>query len=147
MPSPVYILCSESGAEDRETGRLSLFNIIEQVNFARQQQGSASIGTFGGLSIQAVAVWAKEESDDPEQEFEFSFVVQFPGRDLLTAHSGKFRFQGRLSRLILQMMNASFDAAGEFSVECQIRKYVPTDAKWMCQRYSFPVVELPPPAG
>lgn len=36
MPKPVYIVCSLSGAEDKATGLISLYHVLETIHVIRQ---------------------------------------------------------------------------------------------------------------
>ena len=146
MPLPVYMLCSESGAEDTTTRRFSHFNVLEQVNISRLPETlKEKVLVVPSLAFQAVAVWEKEDSDDPDQEFEYRFVIRLPGSDEeIVANSGTFKFQARRQRLVLSAGGAMFQAVGLFRIECLLRPMGGEDNAWMKQKYSFPVVESPP---
>src|SRR5208283_6230207 len=128
MPIPVYILCSESGAEDKETRRFSHFHVIEQMNVARLSEASGQVWLVPSLEFQAVALWAREDSDGPEQEFEFRWLVRLPKGEEMVVHTGKFRFQSRLQRIVLTGGGNLFQTPGEFSVQCHIRPVGATEA-------------------
>jgi len=97
------------------------------------------------LSFLAVAVWEKEDSDDPDRDFEFRFVIRLPGSDEeIVANSGTFKFQSRWQRLVLTAGGAMFQSPGLFRIECLLRPLGSETDAWIKQKYSFPVVETPP---
>ena len=71
MPIPVYIICCESGTEDKYTGMASLFNIIDRISLKTTDAQKSEIGLIGRTSppIRIVAVWSASHADDFEGEF------------------------------------------------------------------------------
>src|SRR5208337_5639855 len=71
MPKPVYILCSESGSEDKTTSLVSHFKVLEQIEL-RQLPKPPEVAALiiPGLFFQMVAVWMAAEDDDPDQKYE-----------------------------------------------------------------------------
>ena len=71
MPKPVYIICSESGSEDKTTSLVSHFKVLEQIEI-REPPKPPEGGTIviGPLNFQMVAVWTAAEGDDPDQKYE-----------------------------------------------------------------------------
>jgi hypothetical protein len=143
MPRPVYMLCAESGSEDRRTGLISHFKVLEQVHVRRLPEvPTGQILVVQSLQFQVVTVWEKEESDASTQDFEYRFVLRLPpdGEEVV-AQSGTIRFDNRRYRLILETGGNLFQAVGLFQVECRLRPVGATDDAWIVQRYSFPVID------
>src|SRR5690349_11661037 len=96
MPKPIYIICSESIAQDRETNVLSLFNIIERFVVT---PGAAIVDNDTGMpvvsliSFRVIAVWMGTE-DDRDVQYESQMILHHPndpGKDM-TVDAGKFVF-------------------------------------------------------
>jgi hypothetical protein len=126
MPKPVYIICSEGGADDRATGALSHFNVLEEVRVARIQT-PASGQPAGGQPIPRVvpvrmtAVWMQDQGDPPDQAYDFEVAIRQPAEPELVVSSGQFTFATSFHRLIAPMYFAGFSALGVLEVECRIR--------------------------
>jgi hypothetical protein len=147
MARPLYILCAESGAEDKRTGLFSHFKVIEQVEVrALPNASEGKTVIVPRMQFQAVAVWAKEERDDPKQEYEYRFLFYLPpNEEEVVVKSGTFRFDSLLFyRFIITSLGDVFQGAGTFRAECRIRPTQSKDDTWMSQSYSFAVVERDP---
>src|SRR4051794_40029299 len=90
MPRPIFIICSGSGAEDRTTGLLSIFNVIDKVMFHRvplPQPTSPPV-----VEMRVTAAWSREEQD-VDQEYEYEVVVSVPPEgDEHIVGRGRFAF-------------------------------------------------------
>lgn len=130
MPRPVYILCSRSGAEDKVTGLLSHYHVLERISFTSPMPDQPNVS----FCLRVTAVWMREEGDDPEQGYEFQFVLRFPpgGEESIVAE-GTFRFSHPLHRMIVDTPIARFGGPGLFRVENRIRP-VGTEG-WSTQHY------------
>ena len=83
MPKPVYVMCAHDIVQDKETNRMSIFNVVEKM-VVKQFAKPVSVGQMEpgmlppGLGLlKAVAVWMKEPSD--AGEFEHEFVITSDG--------------------------------------------------------------------
>jgi len=146
MPKPVYILCSESGAEDKLTGLVSHFKVLEQIvvfELPKPQEGQ--MGVISLIPCQIVAVWAKEEEDDPAQEYEFRVLLSLPSKpEPILAASGRLVFEETKPRhrTTVGVAGLAFHGTGVFRVEHQIRPVGGDDQSWLVQSYEVPVVYL-----
>jgi hypothetical protein len=75
MPRPGYIICSASGSHDEFTKQISLFNVVEAVQVEEVQAQPSVMMQVTPLQMRITAVWLKEETDSPEQEFETHLAV------------------------------------------------------------------------
>jgi hypothetical protein len=49
MPKPVYIICSQAGIEDKRTGLVSIFNVIEKIQITTKQLDPTSKQSILGI--------------------------------------------------------------------------------------------------
>lgn len=74
MPRLEYFLVCESASVDRDTNRLSLFNIIEEIQPIRQGE----IDGHPILQLVAVSCWIKEQGDE-DRDFQVVLRIHDPG--------------------------------------------------------------------
>ena len=81
MPTPVFIICSESGAVDRFTNLVSIHNVFDRL-IVKQRQPDENVPATGSpwLSFRVTAVWRSSE-EEREGEFEHETLLVFPGQD------------------------------------------------------------------
>ncbi|HEY7426933.1 MAG TPA: hypothetical protein VH682_22040 [Gemmataceae bacterium] len=107
MPRPFYIVCAVSGALDKRTNAISLFGLVETIEFHElKPPPDAQPGTplvVAPLSMLIATAWLREEGDSPEQYFEAEIVCFLPGSDepALTVPFEPFRFERPVHRLIV----------------------------------------------
>lgn len=98
MPDLEYFLVCESVSVDRETNRVSFFNVLE--DFTVAEPGSAP----GGFITQfaAVSCW-NQGTDDGDSEHEVTVRIRAPEVD---NHESKIRFQmnKKRQRLIMRFL-------------------------------------------
>jgi hypothetical protein len=144
MPKPVYILCAESGAEDRITGLVSHFNVIEQIElreYPRPPEGMAAM--VQPLSMQVTAAWMRVDGDDPSQQYELKLSVFLPpdGKEVLvgsdTIVMDKLRYRATAYVKGLLMSNA-----GSFRAESRLRPVGSGDDSWLVQTYEVAVLYI-----
>lgn len=86
MPTPVFVVCSESISQDRETNKLSIFSIIERLNL---RIGEKPDGTPEKIAITAfrgrlTAVWMFNPGEvNIPFEHEVAFLLPPNGEELL----------------------------------------------------------------
>jgi len=97
MPIPLYVICSESASEDKSTGLLSLFHIIEKIQIGTHRAGEP-IPRAPVSQMRVTAVWMKESMDD-DHEFEFETVLIPPNGEGKVIGSGSFVFTKDLFRI------------------------------------------------
>jgi len=148
MPRPVYIICSESGAQDASTNLLSLFQVFESLQLNEippedLQSGKPVIIPIP--TIHAVAVWMSQPDDPPDQEYEFQMAFLLPPNDAeRIVHEGKFSFiKGKpLYRMVVRGYMPQLTSPGLFRIECRIRKV--GEENWLRQDYPIPVEAVTP---
>src|ERR1039458_9814747 len=98
MPTPAYIICSQSGTEDAATGAVSVFNILEKIRFSR-------VLTPGGtpLVIHVTAAWIRKD-DEEGKAFEFSVDILGPQSEA-KVHFGEqdFKFATPHQRIVVKL--------------------------------------------
>jgi len=98
MPKPRFIVCSQSGSEDKDTQLLSLFNLIDKLVFSQTPVAGSPI-----VELRITASWAKEENDDGKH-FELQARLNIPGSaksvdfpiEPFTFSAQNYRFTGRI---------------------------------------------------
>jgi hypothetical protein len=141
------MLCSESGSIDRDTNRMSHFNVVDQLtttvqHSAPQPANDKRIPAFliGSFKLQVVSVWARESGDDPEAEYEMEFSVKRPEDDKpQNPVQSTFRFSGSVHRLVinLEIAQRPQPVSGDFAFESRLRKK--GSKTWLTQSYALPV--------
>jgi hypothetical protein len=143
MPKAVYILCSESGSEDKTTNVVSHFNVIEQIEIRELARPPGSVPFVQALSCRITAVWAKAESDEPSQEYEFRFSLYLPPEgNELPIGSGTFSLEKPRFRAMGFVAGLVFPGTGTFRVECKIRPIGGGEDSWITQSYEIPVIHI-----
>ncbi len=84
MAKPVYILCAQSGSEDKNTGLFSVFGIIERIAFKTKREAKEGAQPAALLKIFTLAVCMREEGDADGEMFDGEFLMRFPpdGKEL-----------------------------------------------------------------
>jgi hypothetical protein len=148
MPRPVLIVCAESGAVDKLTNRLSVFDIVEKVLFQRiENQPPGSI--LPKFKMQVVAIWMRQddESDDDQFESEFAIVTSGSQQEAsvvkmeFSFEPGKQLFRG----IALLDAPLPIDGAGRMEILNRVRKV--GDADWITQSYPILVEEVVQPTA
>ncbi len=127
MPRHVYTICSRLGSEDKFTGLVSLYHVIEALTMTRPLPGQSAIP----FTFRITSVWMKEDNDDAEQEYEFRLLLRLPpdGREIDIANN-RFRFNGPCRRIVSEAFLQSLvpdqafeglDGLGLMNVVCGIR--------------------------
>lgn len=142
MPQPVYIICSLSGAEDKHTGLLSHFDIVEKFQITRiptERKKEFPITT--GPTFRMVAVWMQTSEDSPDQEFEYETVLFMPpDNKQVTANQGRFSFSKPLHRFVMSFVGIPIEGPGLMYLEHRVRS-VDSDA-WLKQKYPIFLEEV-----
>jgi hypothetical protein len=147
MVKPHSIICAESGSQDKVTGLLSLFNVIEKFQIAKLSAppaGQAAVVPEQRFLI--AATWRKEDTDDPNQEYEFEFVLFMPpnGSEGKISEGG-FLFSMPMHRITLNFRGLMpFNGGGWLRIEARLRKKGEQD--WIKQDYWIIVEEIVTPS-
>jgi hypothetical protein len=148
MPRPVYILCSESGTEDKQTGLLSFFHVIEKIQIISVPEADEQGRVFlTSQRIRVVAVWMRGEEDSPTQEFEYQTVLVLPPyHKEIPSGYGRFVFSKPLHRFTVSDLGPLlFEGPGIMRAESRLRKL--GEQTWLKQDYPIIVEEFQPHPG
>jgi hypothetical protein len=145
MPSPSYIICCETGTEDKYTGLASLFNVIDRIVVRRHTRQTPDGGAVkSGPTIRIVAVWRAVGDHDYQAEFEseLNLLLSPIGKET-TLHSDTFRFLPDKSRhrIVVIIGALDLDQSGLLVFESRIRRL--GDPDWLSQSYVVDVVVMP----
>lgn len=95
MPTPVHIICSQSGVEDKTTGLVSAFHIFEKLLIGQM----STQGALPLVQMRISATWMREDRDR-DREFQFETGVLIPGiPSIFEAGRGTFFFSNDFQRL------------------------------------------------
>ena len=146
MPLPIYIICSESGTEDRYTGLMSHFNVLEKFLLSKIDPSKVSqlpqpAPAIPLGRIRVVSVWMKMDEESEDDEFEYSLDVVLPPDGKRTcASTGKFKFTKPLYRIQINLIGQPpIEGSGVLWIECNVRQLA--SDSWMAQRYPI-IIEL-----
>jgi len=123
MPKPVYIICSGSGSEDKTTGLISLFQVIEKLRFSSVVPLDLSI-VSPLMEMRVTAIWMRCPEDEG-QEFEFETRVLLPPEDTIIklGEQGKFSFAQHHHRLVAIMRGfPPFRGSGIMRFQSRLRR-------------------------
>jgi hypothetical protein len=145
MPKPAYILSSESGSEDRLTGKFSLFGLVERLQLQRiaPQNG---IVVVPSVSLWLTALWMRE-AGDVGREFEWEFSIHLPAAEVpLVVGTGVFVFDGEFQRIGLRSTGPiGINAPGTLRIICRVRAQG-TD-EWFSQEFPILVIDATAPSA
>lgn len=133
MPRPLYLICSKSGSEDKQTGLLSMYHVLERLALAPQEPDRPR----PPFSFRIVSAWLREEGDDKEQEYEFSVLLHFPSEDQgREVAKDSFYLTHPIYRIVINAQLGGCDGPGILTVESRIRPVGTED--WVVQ--AFPIL-------
>jgi hypothetical protein len=148
MPIPLYILCAESSAIDAQRNSLSVFNVIEQIQLVKIEEGAQALppGARPVPTVRIIAVWGREEND-VNQMFEGQIVIRIlPGQqEMVIGHIPPFSFPTSVGRLIGNdaALPPTFHGPGWLQIECRLHRV--GQEEWISQRCSIRIEEASPP--
>ena len=152
MPKPLYILCSQSGSEDKLTGLMSHFSVLEQIEVRPPQPaldgaihivGSVNMQVVSSVDFQVVAMWRKTSMDDPEQPFQFILSLFLPpNNEVLELLNGTFMFEKPRFRATAIVQGLILRSPGILRAECRVRKLDDNDDAWIVQEFDVDVMEV-----
>jgi hypothetical protein len=141
MPKPIFIIVCQTGTQDKDTGAISLFHVVEKIEATILKpppegfQGPIFIQT---MPLRVVATWMKSDDDAHDQEFDFHIAGYMPpDRKVGFEANGKFTFaEGMpLHRLTVNISGQiPITEPGVMWVENRVRKSG-TDSAWLSQEY------------
>jgi hypothetical protein len=150
MPRPLYIVCAQSSADDKESSIISIFNVVEKLQIAQlpteEHPGSKLLLLWPGL--RAVSAWMATADEDYTAEFESSMVLHFPGNpEPFEASRSTFRFESQAKPTM--RFTAKFETPptatvpGILRVEQKIRRV--GSVEWLSHDYPI-IIDLVPTA-
>lgn len=138
MPLPSYIVCSESVSEDRVTSQISLFNIVDRVQFAKLPPGVIAVG---GINFAITAAWRREDGDTG-REFEFESGVFTPEEFRYVLGNGTLVFSAQNVRIVSRVFGSvPATKSGIMRAFSRIRIKDDPEATWHTQQYLIDVEE------
>jgi hypothetical protein len=143
MAEPVYMLCCQSGADDRNSGIASHFNIIDkfEVQYIDISKLNGDVPTVVfAQPLRVVAVWRAVEDADYEGQFEVEFKAASPGQPEWSFFASTFRFDRSKPRhrFTIDLPPPLFQESGCLVIESRIRRDDNTD--WLYQKYIIDIV-------
>lgn len=143
MPKPVYIVCSQAGIEDKRTGLVSIFNVIEKIQITTKQLDPTSKQSILGIpTLRVLAVWMTTEEDKPDETFDYEMVFIIPPANKeLVAVKGQFLFTKPLHRFFIDCVGLPIEGTGILRIESRIRKV--SSEEWLRQSYPIFLERIP----
>ena len=151
-----YIICSESRLVDRTSGLVSHINALEQITVsltptvhpeATHAGKPAETKSIRFPNMVLVAVWMRDEQDDPDQQYHFETRLYRPGEATpTTVQQGEFAFgESMFFRIELVLQHGPPGEAstevpmrpGVLRLESRIRRH--GSEEWLSQDYPIPV--------
>lgn len=151
MAKPAYIICAHSCVEDRETGIISAFQIIDKLQVTPlpvPPPGQNLVVLWQGMVI--MIGWLGEPPDIG-QEFEMATRFVLPNGETQDLAQTPFRFgdpdpRKVLHRFVLRFPQPpSFNIPGLVLIESRIRRT--GTEQWISQSYPLIIEVLPPPTA
>lgn len=142
MPRPVYIICSESGSDDRHTNLVSHFNVLEKIHFFRNAPDQKKPVTM--FKFRGTAVWMREDGDIGV-EFEWEYVLGLPmSKTPHVMSKGTFSYpsEAMLWRCVVNYEGPPpIDGSGMLSIEHRVRP-VNSNDEWIVQKFPLIIEEI-----
>jgi hypothetical protein len=111
MPQLEYFLASESCAIDSQTNRVSIFNVLEEI----QAAGFPTLMP----GVVAMAVWNAEPGDE-QRDFQAVFLVSGPGDEEPRRFPVNFRIPEARARTLIQIVGYPVNGPGQLRFEVEI---------------------------
>ena len=149
MPRPVFIVCAQYGTEDKSTGQMSLFGIVDKLVMSIIPQpitnGMVVVHT---TSLYIAAKWMKNTDDDQEQMYEVTLRgISSDGKILVDSAFENFKFaENRPLHIVAMLLRNPIPVteAGTMSFVCSLKK-ADSDDKWISQEYPIIIETVSPP--
>ncbi len=143
MPRPSFVICSQSGADDKFSGLLSLFNVIDRIGVRQRiQNGAENVTSSFVPRLRVTATWLAEAADKSEV-FEFETVALLPpNREEFRLGKGQFVFNKSFKRLVTRIFKPIPLEEGLLVIQSRIRKVGTTE--WSMQEVPILVEKVVP---
>jgi hypothetical protein len=141
MAKPVYIIVSQSGAEDKQTGAVSYFNIVEKMQIAPLPKNVTGPIQVQVIEVRVDAVWERENSDSEEMQFEHILRVISPNQKTIAETTNIFSFEKPRHRFTVNIrgnppIEEPFSEDDRMIFRSRIRPKGGSDGDWLTQEYS-----------
>jgi hypothetical protein len=140
MPQPVYTLCCQAGSEDKYTGLISHFNVIERIIVSKIEVSKIDAETVAPVNttvhqIRLVSVWMRTAQDSDDDDFEYMIeIVMPPSGRRSKVQEGRFKFTKPLHRFTFNFIGSPpLEGSGIMWMECKVRKL--GEELWLTQAY------------
>jgi hypothetical protein len=144
MPKPLFIIVCQSGAEDKDTGLISLFHVVDRIDaqiLKIPPEGLKGTVLVQDMPLKVVATWIKDDDESYDQEYEFQVVGLMPPDGTVGFSSnGSFRFsEGKPRHRLTANVHGQLPVkgSGTLLVESKVRKVGTQD--WIVQSYPIQV--------
>jgi hypothetical protein len=140
LPRPVFIIASQGGAEDRETGLLSIYEVLEKmVATPVPKKNQDDVVIIRNRPVRVTSTWMRLETDNENQDFEHQmiFTIQPANEPIGIVPPSIFRFSKPFQRFTT-LVNEPFaiDNDGMLIIESRVRAVGTED--WVSQ--TFPII-------
>lgn len=141
MPKPVYMLCAESGAVDRFTNLVSVYNIFERIQIADAipSSGLQRAAHIGSLNIRIISVVMREDADEG-RDFDFELSIHLPQENPTIMQAGVFQFKSIYHRFLVDFVGVAKLKPGNLEVFCKIKPK--GDLDWLIEQEFMIPIEL-----
>jgi hypothetical protein len=139
MPRPGYVMFALSGADDRVSNLVSLFDIVEVINVF-QPDPAIQFNQIASKPNRIVVTWLREDVDTDTDRFEGQIACVGPdGIDLFAYNAETFSFHpaAPFYRWTAPIMPFGFNVLGVHQIEARLRRV--GEQEWL-YRQSFPFV-------
>ena len=130
MPRLEYFIVSESIAIDSQTNRVSIFNVLEEI----QSPGFPTL--LPNTAI--IAVWIAEAGDD-QRDFQVVFSVAAPGENEPRRFPVNFRIPQARARTVIQLVGYPVPGPGEIAFAVEL------NGQYIASHTAIVAMEVPPP--
>ena len=149
MPRPVFIVCAQYGTEDKTTGQMSLFGIVDKlVVSAVPPQPVGGIVVINFPTLYVAAKWMRNQDDDQDQMYEVTLQGIAPdGKIVVDSSYDNFKFaENRPLHIVVMILRTplQFTSAGTLLFVGKLRR-AGSDEKWLSQDYPV-AIEVSAPA-
>lgn len=115
----IFMTCAQSSAVDSQTGRLSLFHLLEQVQ-------ATNFPT--AMSLTLVGMFSREAGDPDDQSVRLKVAL---GETVIIDSTVNFSFQGKQrSRVLMALNGLAIPSAGKLSLSFLSGESAPLGAPW-----------------
>ena len=146
MVNPVFILVAKLSSQDKDSGALSIFEIVEKLQFTAIPKPIDPAQPIMVLfePMRLIATWSSETDADRNREYDYEIEAFMPDESLpLIAASGTFRFEaGKQNHRITVIFASPLPITKPGIIRFQGKIRVTGTPNWQTQSYLIPVEAL-----